>query len=167
MDIVISIKVRNPEWYEDEDGTPLSAEERELLPSDVPKHNYSVKFKMAEQTVRYEQKADQTYALKFLAPDQIGLENPIFQTVILKDIDATEFVHEERSTWVVVSNELIHNTISAQNSGGGRYYWYYYLHGDADYFEFTRNIWLSKSHVDQILKEVPSFSLEHHIKFRK
>lgn len=167
MDIEVNIKVRNPEWYETDQGKLRSKAERELMPTDVPKHSYSVKFKMVEKTERYQQKADQSYTMRFLAPDQVGLENPVFQSVVLKDVDVTEFIHGSRSTWVVVSNELIHNTIADQNSGGGKHYWYYYLHGDADYFELERNIWLSRSHVEQILKEVPFFSLEHHIRSRK
>ncbi|WP_426329054.1 hypothetical protein [Pedobacter sp. R-06] len=154
MKIQINISVRNPQWYWKEDDyqkTWISIngdKEAKYLPS--------VTFGFDADIKEYRKPELNQHTFKFTNAELMDAENPITQEVTLDDLDVTEFIDAEGSSYVIVSKSILHHVMAAQNKGRGKFYWYYYINEDAEYVRFKTNIWLSKDHFETLVAHVPN-----------
>lgn len=157
MKIKINISVRNPDWHWENDDY---REEWLVLNEDkVPKFLNSVSFALDADIQQHVKPESDEYVFKFIAADEADVAEPAIQEVLLNGLDVTEFIHAEGTITVIISKSILHHVMAAQNKGRGNFYWYYYIKEDVDFFEFKRNIWLSKEHFRAVLDKVPNLEI--------
>jgi hypothetical protein len=168
MKIAVNIKVRNPEWYWPKerliDSTKkdsMSRKEWEMLNEDkIPKHSEEVDFEFKFDVKSYKDNRNSEYHLTINVSDNVDFTNPSTHNVIIKNVTVVGFIGDKEESYVVVSNELIHQFISAKKNANGRLYWYFYLKEDSDYVRLTDNIWISYSENEKINKQFERFVIE-------
>lgn len=149
MNVVVKFCIRNPDWHE---GMNEKDEQH------IPKYSHSSSFKFPEKVIDCATRETNSYELTIVAEDETNSETSTLGTVLLEDVHVTEFRHGEESTPVVISNEIIHEVVTTQKENG-KLYWYYFLKENVDILNLECSIWLSASHRDQLLREVPGLAL--------
>ena len=160
MKIAVNIKVRNPEWYwtkeqltESKKKDSMSRKEWEMLTEDkIPKHSAEVDFEYNFDVISYKDNRNSKFDITLFNTSNETNTNPLPVTFTLHDVTMVEFAGELEKSYVVVSNELIHQFMSARRNRNGRFYWYFYLKENSEYVKLTNNIWVSYVEFNKIVK---------------
>lgn len=180
MKIAVIIKVRNPEWYwtkeellESKNGKSMSREEWLFINGDkISKHTIGVDFEYLFQASNYLENPVANFKLNVYCSNSEDFENHSIHTIELNDMTVVEFSDESHKSHVAISNELIHQFISAKQNKDGCHYWYFYLKENTEHTKLITNIWVSDTQRKKIFKEIGDFKffqvdLDPYLKIRK
>lgn len=168
MKIAVNIKVRNPEWYwpkermsDSKNKDSMSRKEWEMLNEDkIPKHSAEVDFEYNFDVISYKDNRNSKFGITLFKTNNETTNNPLPVTFTLHDVTVVEFDGGLEKSYVVVSNELIHQFISARQNRNGRFYWYFYLKENSEYVKLTNNIWVSYVQFNKITEQFNRFAIK-------
>jgi hypothetical protein len=144
MKVILTIAVRNPEWYwtkEELDKTGDYRKEWEALNEDkvwkhVPSDSFEIPFEVKD--IKENRKAE--FEFKFTTENKA-------QSVshIIKNLTIVQFMgnNENEKIETIISNSLIHQYIGARQKQY-KYYVYFYLKENTNYEQLHQLIWLSE-----------------------
>ena len=139
----------------------MSRKEWEMLTGDkIPKHSAEVDFEYKFEVKSYKDNRDSKFEITLYTSNSESNSNPLSVTYTLHDVTVVDFVGDLEQSHVVVSNELIHQFISARKNRNGRFYWYFYLKENSEYVKLTNNIWLSSIEFKKILNQLERFAIK-------
>jgi len=163
MKISVNIKVRNPEWYGfEEEGDDeynneslMSREAWEVInDGKIPKYSDTISFEYKFDVIKYSDNRNGIYELEIFTSNDTNFKNPIKNSISIKDITIVEFISDKEKGQVIVSNDLIHQFISARKGKDGRFYWYIYIKENKNYCAISENIWISESHYNKLMNKL-------------
>lgn len=165
MKISINIKVRNPDWYfEDEpDNEGMSREEYMMINGDkIPKHTHAWTYDFSFPVIKVTDNRLTNYDLHINNKDADGKECvsifPIKNVTILEILGGTE------KSQIIVSNEIIAEYFAHQNKKGVLY-WYFYIKEGLDFGSIGDYIWLNGIQMEDFKKHILTLDKSAHIKF--
>jgi len=180
MKVAVIIKVRNAEYYwtkeellESKNGNSMSREEWLFLNGDkILKHTIIVDFEYLFQAKNYLENPVATFKLNVHCSNNEDFENSSIHTIELDDMTVVEFSDESHKSYVAISNELIHQFISAKQNKNGYHYWYFYLKENTGHSKLTPNFWISDTQHKKIFNEIGDFKffrvdIDPYLKIRK
>lgn len=156
MNVSVSIRVRNPEWYwtkeelaKSKKKGEMSREEWELHMEDkISKHSSTVDFEYAFDVVSHNDNRNTSFPLTIFSEEETT-GNLIPHEVVLENMTVIEFVGEKDKSYVAIANELIHQYLGVKQKKG-RFYRYFYLKENVDCFSLSDNIWISQNQLDKL-----------------
>lgn len=158
MKIAVNIKVRNPEWYWTKEQLEKNKDYRkewEMINGDkIDKHTNAVDFDFKFDILSYNDNRKTSYDLPIYSADNENFENKVKHIVTLDNVTVVEFIGETEKSYVVVSNEIVHQFISCKQEKDGRLYWYFYLQENSDHLRLTDNIWIADAQHEKIQKQI-------------
>lgn len=168
MKIAVSIKVRNPEYYWTEEEVKESQKEDEMSYEEwltingdkIQKHIPAITFEYNYEVIKYEYPEDLEYELPVVTE-----EGTTEQSVKIFDVTVVEFIGKDQNSTVVISNDIIHQSIKAKKDKG-KTYWYFYIKENSDYISFSPSVWLSKETAKKIFEQIGDYGIRpnNHIK---
>lgn len=158
MKVILTIAVRNPDWYwtkEEMDNAGDYRNEWEALNEDivwkhVPSDTFEIPFDVKD--IKENRKAE--FDFKFTSEDKSQSAS-----CLIKDLTIVQFFGEKENekSEVIISNSLIHQYIGARKREY-RYYVYFYIKENVSYERFHQLIWLSEEHKLEIEQRLSQFS---------
>lgn len=180
MKVAVIIKVRNAEYYwtkeellESKNGKSMSREEWLFINGDkISKHTIGVDFEYLFQAKNHLVNPVATFKLNVYCSNNEDFENSSIHTIELDDMTVIEFSDENHKSQVVISNELIHQFISAKQNKDGYHYWYFYLKENTEHSKLPPNFWISDTQRKKIHKEIGDVNIfqvdiDPYLKIRK
>lgn len=175
MKIAVNIKVRNPEWYwtkeqiaESKKKGSMSRAEWEMLNEDkIPKYSAEVDFDFMFDVKSYIDKRDSDFYLTVYVSNKNDKTYPAVHNILVKDVTVVGFIGDKEESYVIVSNELIHQFISAKKNSNGKLYWYFYLKENSDYVQLSDNILLSNAEFEKLTNQFGKFAIEMDPKIKR
>ncbi len=138
---VINIKVRNPDWYVATSESTLSRESWEIInEGKIPKHAIFTEFEYKFEILDYHEWIETKYNIEIYSEKNNKVNRVGVFTI--NNVKVVEFKGEQQSSFVVVSNELIHQFISAKKENG-KLYWYVFLKENCNYLKLYDNVWIT------------------------
>jgi hypothetical protein len=168
MKINVIIKVRNPEWdllkermADSKNKDSMSRKEREMLNEDkIPRHPEEVDFTFTFDVKSYKEIRDSDFPMSVNVSESDEFISSSVHNVIFKNVAVVGFFGDKTESYVIVSEELIHQFIRDEKGSKGKQYWYFYLKENADYVRLAENVWLSRTEYKNIRKQVGRFAVE-------
>lgn len=152
MRVIITIAVRNPDWYWSKEELQEAGEYRkewEVLNEDkVEKYLPSEAFEIAFDVRDIKENRNGTFDIRFVSEDK---SQSISHSV--KQVTVVEFIGTDQSISIVISNSLIHQYIAARQREY-KYYVYFYLKENTPYERLNQFIWLSDGHRQELEEEL-------------
>lgn len=152
MRVVVTIAVRNPEWYWSEEKLQETGEYRkewEAINEDkVEKHQPSEAFEVGFDVADIKENSNSTFDIMLVSEDR---SQSISHT--LENITVVDFIGNEEKLSVVISNSLIHQYIAARQKEY-KYYVYFYLKENTPYERLNSFVWLSDEHRQELAKSL-------------
>jgi hypothetical protein len=150
MKVIVTIAVRNPEWYWSKEKMQESGDYRkewEAINEDkIWKHVPSDTIEIAFEVKDIKENRNTEYELEFVSADKAQS----FSHTI-KEVTAIQFIGDKpnEKAEVVVSNSLIHQYIGARQKEY-KYYIYFYLKENWPYERIGQLIWISENHKTEL-----------------
>jgi hypothetical protein len=143
MKVVLTVAVRNPEWYwskqELEEVGEYRKEWEALNEDKIEKHLPSWAYEIAFDVKDIKENREAEYEISFVAKENKAEK----MTYCLKDVTVVTFVGDNHTSDVVISNSLIYQYVGVRKMGY-KYYIYFYLKGDVSYEKLHQLIWISE-----------------------
>lgn len=151
MKIAVNIKVRNPDWnwtgkelLELDKGYSISGDEKETTNGYViKKHKECVDFEYLFDVVNATTNPKTSFDLVIHTSENKEFVNPTEHNIKLDDVTIVEFEGQSEKSFVVVSNDLIHQFIDSLKDKDDRLYWSFHIKENIPYVKLCDNIWLS------------------------
>ena len=151
MKIAVNIKVRNPDWnwsgnelFElDNEGSILGEEIKIANGEVIKKHKESVDFEYLFDVINATTNPKTTFDLVIHTSENQEFVNPTEHNLKLENVTKIEFEGQAEKSFVVVSNDLIHQFIDALKDKDDRLYWSFNIKENIPYVKLCDNIWLS------------------------
>ncbi len=147
MEVNVSIKVRNPEWYWSNDEDDLYKEWQIMNEDKVQKYIYGLDYGFAKEVLSVDHLDDTSYELDVSPAGPPA--NPGAEKMILDGVSITHFRFAEGKSTLIISKSLIHSLLVEQPRNA-KYYRYYYLYENVPYHHLAPGLWLSEQHYSQI-----------------
>lgn len=164
----VIIKGRNPEWYwpkermtDSKNKDSMSRKEWEMLNEDkIPRHLEEVDFTFTFDVKSFKEKRNSNFPMSVYVSESADFISYSVHNVIFKNVTVVGFLGDKTESYVIVSDELIHQFISAKKGAKGKQYWYFYLKENADFVHLAENVWLSRTEYENIRNQVGRFAVE-------
>ena len=148
MRVIVTIAVRNPEWYWSKEALQESGEYRKewemINESKIYKHLPSEAFEIAIDVMDIKENRNAIYDIKLVSEDR---KQSISHG--LQDVTVVDFIGEKDKVSTVISNSLIHQYIAARQKEY-KYYVYFYIRENTEYERMNQFVWLSKEHQQEL-----------------
>jgi len=146
----------------------MSRKEWEMLNEDkIPKHSIEVDFEYNFDVISYKDNRNSKFDITLFNTSNEANTNPLPVTFTLHDVTVVEFAGELEKSYVIVSNELIHQFISAKKNSNSKLYWYFYLKENSDYVQLSDNIFLSNVEFENLTNQFGKFAIEMDPKIKR
>lgn len=166
MNIIVSIKVRNSEFYEAFEEMKKSEGEisfedwEEYNDNKIQKHSSFVTFNYSFVVNSYEVKKESEFDLEIIDYNNKDQSVPTKNTFHLDNVWIIEFLGDNNRSFVVISKELLYQKMNIQKGIEGVEYIYFYLKENSDNNRLANNIWLSDDKIEYLEKQFEDFTIE-------
>jgi hypothetical protein len=146
MEVILTVAVRNPEWYwskeELEEVGDYRKEWEAINEGKISKHVPSEEFEIPFDVTEIKENRKGEFQLILISEDRT---NSISH--YLTDVTIVQFLGEkdQKKIEVVISNSLIHQYIGVRQKHY-KYYVYFYLKANIPYEKLHQLIWISDAH---------------------
>lgn len=148
MQVIVTIAVRNPEWYwskeELQDAGEYRKEWEVINEGKIYKHLPSEAFEIGFDVMDIKENRNATFDIKLVSEDR---KQSISHG--LQDVTVLDFIGEKDKVSTVISNSLIHQYIAARQKEY-KYYVYFYIKENTEYERLNQFVWLSKEHQQEL-----------------
>ena len=126
----------------------------------IPKYSAEVDFDFMFYVKSYIDKRDSDFYLTVYVSNKNDKTYPAVHNILVKDVTVVGFIGDKEESYVIVSNELIHQFISAKKNSNSKLYWYFYLKENSDYVQLSDNIFLSNVEFENLTNQFGKFAIE-------
>jgi len=150
MKVILTIAVRNPEWYWSKEQLKEAGDYRkewEAINEDkIYKHVPSEQMQIAFDVKNIQEDRQSSFEMKFSTEDKSRM---ISHTI--NDVTIIKFIGENHGevAEALVSNSIIHQYIGAKQKEY-KYYIYFYLKENVEYQRLNPSTWISREHKIEI-----------------
>ena len=154
MKHLVTIEVRNPEWYwpqEDINKDKEGYEQWKVLNVDkVEKHVPSITLGFEFSVINTEENREKDFLLKMN-------HNGINKEYLLRDVTYVKFIGENDQAEIMVSNSILHSYMGVRPRTEGKSYCYFFIKENVKYVSLIDSIWISKDEFDKMQTELNMF----------